>query len=209
MTSLPGSACLTLWFFSLVIFSLGPHGGNSVQATEQSDFPSTLDRPDGRGPIFLMGSFSVGGTKNYDDMAPGFGLTILFRPQAAANFLNFLYRWNSAMVLQADYRRVASDRRLLAADFIVRRYLADMKEDVLGTSYFVGFGLGGAEVTFPVGDSSSSEIWYSYLIEVGSEKSPSENVVFVLKAQWRQYDHQGRDYSGWSVHFGFGIPLPW
>jgi len=191
------------------LLSLGSPGVNPVQAAEQSDFPSALDRPDGRGPIFLLGSISVGGTKNYEAMAPGFGVTILFRPQAAANFLNFLYRWNSAMVLQADYRRVASDRRLLAADFIIRRYLADMKEDVVGTSYFVGLGLGGAEVTFPVGNSSSSEIWYSYLVEIGSEKSPSEGLVFLLKGQWRQYNHAGRDYSGWSIHFGVGITLPW
>ncbi len=183
--------------------------GGSSPAVADSDPMLNIDRPLGRGPIFLLGSMSLGGTKDYESFAPGYGLSIVFRPPAASDFWRFLYRWNTAMVLQADYRRVSADRRLLAADLILRRYFSDMKKQTVGTSYFLGLGLGAAEITFPIGNNSSSDISYTYLVEFGSEKSPSENWVFVLKGQYRYYSHGEWDYSGWSVHFGVGISLPW
>jgi len=178
-------------------------------AAATTELPPNLARSPDRGPIFLMGSAAVGGTPGYDTFNPGFGVSILFRPQAAANFLSFLYRWNTGMIMQVEYRPVAADRRLLAADLIFRRYLANMKDETIGTSYFVGLGIGAAEATYPVGTRSSSEIWWTYLVEFGSERSPSDHWTFVLKGQWRIYDHHTRNYSSWSVHFGIGIPLPW
>ena len=184
-------------------------GGVVPRATATTDLPPNLARAPDRGPIFLMGSAAVGGTPGYDTFSPGFGVSILFRPQAAANFLSFLYRWNTGMIMQAEYRPVAAERRLLAADLIFRRYLGNMKDETVGTAYFVGLGIGAAEVTYPVGSRTSSEIWWTYLVEFGSERSPSDHWAFVLKGQWRIYDHHTRDYSSWSVHFGIGIPLPW
>jgi hypothetical protein len=175
----------------------------------ESELPPTLARPIDRGPIFLLGYLAVGGTPEYESFEPGYGVSILFRPQAAANFLRPLYTWNTGMILQAEYRPVTSDRRLLAADLIFRRYLSDMKREVIGTSYFLGFGVGAAEVTFPVSSRTSSEIWWTYLAEFGSERSPSEGWTFVFKGQWRLYNHHDRDYSSWSVQFGIGFPLPW
>ncbi len=183
--------------------------GSVPWAAAATELPSNLARAPDRGPIFLMGSAAVGGTPGYDTFSPGFGVSILFRPQAAANFLSFLYRWNTGMIMQAEYRPVAAERRLLAADLIFRRYLANMKDETIGTSYFVGLGIGAAEVTYPVASRTSSEIWWTYLVECGSERSPSDHWTFVLKGQWRIYDHHTRDYSSWSVHFGIGIPLPW
>lgn len=171
---------------------------------------SLLDRPLERGAIFLVGTASVGGTKDYDSFQHGYGLTLLFRPLAAADFLGPLYDWNTALVLQAEYRPVASKRRLLAGDLILRRYWRDMRRQARGASFFVGFGAGGAEITFPTsGGASGSDTWYSLIAELGYEHSPRDNWVFVVKGQWRNYQNNNRDYSGWSAHLGIGVPIPW
>jgi hypothetical protein len=171
---------------------------------------STIDRPIGRGPIFLLGTVSLGGTLDYDALQAGYGANILFRPLAASDFLGPLYDWNTAMILQADYRRVAAGRRLLAADFILRRYASDMREQARGAACFVGLGAGAAEVSIPADDGHETyRTWFSYLIELGYEVSPRDNWVISLKGQWRFYSHRRLDYSGWSLQGGLGIPLPW
>jgi len=170
---------------------------------------SSLDRPVQPGPIYLLGSFSVGGAVDYDAFRTGYGLTILFRPNAAADFLRLLYDWNTSILLQASYRTVNDGRRLLAADFIVRHYLCDMRGHGPGAAPFVGLGFGGAEITYPSGGSTACGKWFTYTAEAGYEYSPGEKLVFALKGQWRRYSHDGLDYSGWSAHFGVGIPLPW
>jgi len=181
----------------------------ALPAVAGDELPPTLARSVDRGPIFLLGYMAVGGTPEYESVSAGYGVSILFRPQAAANLMRPLYQWNTGMVLQAEYRPVESDRRLLAGDLIFRRYLANMKDEVIGTSYFLGIGIGAAEITFPSGSQTSSEIWWTYLVEFGSERSPSEGWTFVLKGQWRFYDHNDRNYSSWSAQFGIGFPLPW
>jgi hypothetical protein len=171
---------------------------------------STIGRPLGAGPIFLVGTLSVGGTKKYDLFRQGCGASFIFRPLAAADFLGMLYDWNAAMVLQAEYRSVARDRRLLSGDFLLRFYVDDMRLHAQGASPFVGLGIGGTEITFPnESGASGSETWFSMLMEAGYEASPSAGWVITAKAQWRRYRHNDHDYSGWSAQLGVGIPVPW
>jgi len=171
---------------------------------------TTLDRPPGRGPIFLLGTVSAGGGASYDGLTRGYGGTILFRPAAAADFWGFLYDWNTAMVWQGGYRSVATNSHLLAADLIFRRYRSSMRQRVRISSWFAGLGIGGTEITFPrANGSSSSDTWFSLVAELGYEYSLRENLLAVLKGQWRRFNHEQLNYSGWSLQFGLGIPLPW
>jgi hypothetical protein len=179
-------------------------------AEAAGDPRSSLDRPLGPGPIFILGSVSAGGASGYDDLRLGYGATLLFRPHAAADFFGPLFDWNTAMVLQADYRPVADRRRLLAADFILRRYLRDMRVETGGATLFAGLGVGGAEVTFPAGEhEDGQETWFSYLAEFGYECTPIRGWLLCLKAQLRLYAHNDRDYSNWSTHIALGIPIFW
>ncbi|MFH1841720.1 MAG: hypothetical protein ABIF77_00800 [bacterium] len=191
------------WLDFLPVF---PDCGLAVAAEPHA----TLDRPPGRGPIFLLGTMSVGGGASYDGLTRGYGVTILFRPAAAADFWGFLYDWNTAMVWQGSYRSVAEKSHLLAADLLFRRYRTSLRQRSRGNSWFGGLGIGGTEVTFPRANGSrSSDTWFTLVAELGYEYSPRENLLTVLKGQWRRHRHAQLDYSGWSLHFGLGIPLPW
>jgi hypothetical protein len=187
-----------------------PEDGPLPAAARAGSLPrSGIGRPLGQGPVFLLGTLSVGGTVDYDSFRQGYGATLIFRPLAAADFLGMLYDWNTAMVLQGEYRSVDPDRRLLAADFLLRFYAEDMRGEARGASPFAGLGIGGTEISYPEAGVQRNETWFSLLMEAGYEVSPAENWVLVLKAQWRRYRHDGLDYSGWSAQFGVGIPVPW
>jgi hypothetical protein len=143
-------------------------------------------------------------------MTRGIGGEFIFRPASAADFWGFLYDWNTAMVWQADYRPIAEDRRLLAGDFILRRYLANMRDEARGRSLFIGLGIGVAEITFPASEGSPThDTWWSWVVESGIEMSPSDKWVALCKVQWRHYSHNNWNYSGYSVSVGLGIPVPW
>jgi hypothetical protein len=164
----------------------------------------------GPGPIFVLGTASLGGTLDYDALQAGYGVSLIFRPLAAADLLGPLYDWNMAVALQADFRPVADERRILAADFILRRYICDMRRQARGASGFVGLGVGAAEITYPGSAGGTKyETGFSYLLELGYEANPRDNLVFQIKGQWRLYSHNDHDYSGWSAQFGLGIPIPW
>jgi hypothetical protein len=115
-----------------------------------------------------------------------------------------------ALIVQGDYRSIASDRNLLAADGILRKYFNDMGGPGEGASFFFGLGLGAAKVKFPSGSGETShQKWWTYVAEVGYEYSPKNNLVFILKGQWRHYAHDNLDYSGWTLQLGVGLPVPW
>jgi hypothetical protein len=170
---------------------------------------SGIGRPFERGPIFLLGTASAGGTLEHSMLAPGYGASLLFRPLPASDLLGFLYDWNTGIVMQVDYRRVGSERHLLAADFILRRYVRNMRRDAWAASPFAGIGAGAAKITFPSGGMSDDLTWWTWVVEGGYELSPAEGKVVVLKAQWRLFRHGGEDYSGWEVQLGAGLPVPW
>jgi hypothetical protein len=205
---------LAVWivfFWSLAGGPLhAPADGLLPGAARAGSLPrSGIGRPLGQGPIFLLGTLSVGGTVDYDSFRQGYGATLIFRPLAAADFLGMLYDWNTALVLQGEYRSVDPDRRLLAADFLLRFYAEDMRREARGASPFAGLGIGGTEISYPDAGVQRSETWFSLLMEAGYEVSPAEDWVLCLKAQWRRYRHDDLDYSGWSTQLGVGIPVPW
>jgi hypothetical protein len=168
-----------------------------------------VGRPPGRGAVYLLATASLGGTVAHDPLRPGAGAAILFRPQAADHFLRSLYRWNTGLVLQAEYRKVAADRHLLTAEAILRRYTRDMRDNVARDTSFLGIGGGACEGTGPVPGGSASTIWFSLVAEGGYEWSPAPGWILQAKAQYRLFRHHGLDYSGWSFHGGAGVPLPW
>ena len=170
-----------------------------------------IGRPIGDGPRFLTGHLSINGTNEYGLFFGGFGASIVFRPQAAAEFLDSLYDWNTGLVLQADYQRVdGAGRRILSADIIGRRYLQNMRRHAGVGSSFVGAGLGGSEITIPLdGTTVAFQKWFSYLLEAGYEWKQGPGMVMVLKAQFRRYVHEEQNYSGYALQFHMGIPLPW
>ena len=193
-----------VWLLAVGLAIAAPGLGSAAD-----DDPSGVGRPAELGTVYVTGSISVGGTIDYDLLRAGFGASFIFRPLAAEDFLGFLYRWNTSMVLQADYRPVAEDRRLLAGDFILRRYEHDMRSSAATGSTFWGLGVGAAEATAPADAPTGDTISWTFLLEVGHEWNPSRNLVFFAKCQLRWFDHHGLDYSNWSVHGGAGIPVFW
>jgi len=168
-----------------------------------------IERDLGREPIYLTGSLSLGGSVVHDFMSPGFGVAFVMRPAAADRFLRQLYNWNVGLALQAEYRGIASGRRLLAGEMVLRRYAQDMRSHAALQSTYLGFGFGASEVTFPIEDASASEIWFCLVFEAGHEWTPRPDLLMQVKAQYRFFRHHDLDYSGWSFHGGIGVPIPW
>lgn len=168
----------------------------------------TLDQPvDPR--IFLGLYGQVGGGFHFDQGQPGGGAFLLFRPGAAAGFLDFLYGWNAGLLLQVDYQKLAAHRRIFSGDLVIRHYRRDMRRDENPVSPFVGFGLGASEVLVPSADGNLKDAYWSLLVELGQEWAYRRDNVLFVKAQLRRYDFGGLDYSSWSIQAGGGIPLPW
>ena len=169
---------------------------------------ATLNQPFDA-PIFLGGYGQFGGGFDYDQGQPGYGGIIMFRPGSAANFLPFLYDWNSSLVLQVDYQKVSSTSRILSGDLIIRHYFDDMRDPHTKVSTFVGGGVGGSEVILPPGADKSHDQYWSFLVEFGQEWNYPERCIIFVKGQFRYYNYGGYNFSTWSVQAGFGFPLPW
>jgi len=205
-----------LAWFGAFLLSLAAVG-HGVTPARAAPWPSSeVTRPIEPGPVFVVGSVSLGGTLRYDFFQPGCGASLIFRPNAAADFYRPLYDWNTALVLEGQVRHVSVDRRNFTVAVLLRRYVRDLRGQGAGESPFVAAGVGGGEVTFPVsgGDQASGaaggkQTAFTYLVEAGYELSPTASCVFVIKAQWQVWRHGGRDYSGWALHLGAGIPVPW
>jgi len=186
-----------------------------------------LDRPDRAGPPLITLGPTFGGAPDWAKYRFGFSGAILLRPDAAANLCAPLYYWNTGLVIQGEYRDIAPDRNLLAADLVVRRYFVDGRRRGRSAVLFAGAGGGLALVAYPVtvasGDAEGEEEaedapaetrrgeqrYYSFLAELGYEREVAANVVLIWKAQWRSYIWSSRDYSNWSLHAQIGFPLPW
>jgi hypothetical protein len=169
---------------------------------------STLGQPFDS-PIFLGAYGQLGGTFDFDQGQPGFGAILLFRPGSAVNFLDFLYDWNSSMVLQADYQKVSSDLRILSGDLIIRRYFNDVRVPGTAVSPFVGAGIGASEVTLPPEAGRTFNIDWSWLVEIGQEWEYRTHYLIFIKGQFRHHSSLGYSYAGWTFQAGGGIPLPW
>jgi hypothetical protein len=190
---------------------------------------SALDRPDRPDPVYISAGATLGGSPDWDAGTVGFNASILFRPSRAADFITALYHWNTGLVIDGEWRRLAERRDALTADLIFRKYLSDVSVGG-GAALFAGFGGGLALVSFPVVVSSSTtaaedggdpaapvetkysrgeQRWWSTVVELGYESRPSESVVVTVKARWRSYVKRPYDYSSWTVHALVGIPIPW
>lgn len=171
---------------------------------------SALRRPDTPGAVFVAGHLSVGGTLDHDFLRAGGGASLIFRPNAAADLFSPLYDWNTALVLQGDWRSISRDRRLFGIAMLLRRYVRDRRLEVAGSSPFLGIGLGGAEGTIPSADPAAAGVrsWL-WLGEVGWESSPNASSLFFARLQWHLWRRGELDYSGWSLQFGAGVPIPW
>jgi len=160
-------------------------------------------------PIYLSVYGSIGGGFKFEHGKPGYGGALVFRPGCAANFLDFLYDLNTAMVLQADYQKVAERERILSGDLVLRHYLRDVRDPATDRTPFVGVGIGGSEILLPVADGGGTEKYWSWLLEAGAERTLDRKYLFFVKVQFRRYSHGAYDYSTWSASIGAGIPVPW
>lgn len=165
--------------------------------------------PTADSPIFLAVHGQVGGAFEFDTNQLGGGCDLVFRPGAASNFLPVLYNWNAGLCMQIDYQKVSEDESILSGDFIIRKYLEDMRDPKNTASTFAGLGFGASRVVLPPGSSGAGNKYWSFLAEVGREWTVRETYLFVIKAQYRHYDYSGYNYSNWAFQVGVGIPLPW
>ena len=203
----------------LLIAALSGFSASFVQAG--GVVRSALDRPDRPDPTLIAVGPTLGASFSHEHaLSWGFAGSILFRPAAASEFLGPLYDWNTGLILEGEWRRLAPKRDLLTADVVLRRYAVDMRDGVIGTSLFVGAGGGLALIGYPVttaaADATSSprvtrgeNLLGSLLFEVGYEHRPATNLVLISKVQWRNAIEKPFDYSHWSIHALVGIPVPW
>lgn len=164
--------------------------------------------PAGNGPIFVGGFLQGGGAFAYTDAYLGYGGTLLARPEASADFLPLLYRWNCGAVLQIEQQKLGPDMGLLSADGLLRFYLDDMRDPDAPGSAFVGFGMGATRVDPPRSFRGSTKKYWSLLLEAGREWTWREEYVIWVRAQYRHYDWADLDYRTWTVQVGAGLPWP-
>ncbi|MFO7653699.1 MAG: hypothetical protein R6X25_07720 [Candidatus Krumholzibacteriia bacterium] len=187
-----------------------PVASDDLPASRGSGTLRHVGRPAERHPVHLIGDVSVGSGLAHALVRPGLGAGFLFRPAAADHFLAGLYRRNTALLLQAEYRRMGSDRRLLSADIILRPYLRDARTSGREMVPFVGLGLGAGEGTVrAAGGATRRARGLSVVAEAGLEWRRRDGLLLSARGQVRIFDHEGLDYSGWSFHGALGVPLPW
>ena len=165
--------------------------------------------PSADSPIFLGVHGQIGGAFEFESGVPGYGTELIFRPGAAVDFLSFLYNWNAGICMQIDYQMVSENESILSGDFIIRKYLQDMRDSKTKSSAFAGLGMGASKVVLPPGASGAEYKYWSWLAEAGREWTVKEKYLLWLKAQYRHYDRSGYNYSHWTLQVGAGIPLPW
>jgi hypothetical protein len=200
-----GGLILASWFLA------GTAAGQTPRhyTSERLEPPrSTLGQPFDA-PAFLAVYGQLGGGFKFEQGQLGCGTLLVFRPGQANRFFNFLYDWNSSLVCQIDYQKVAADLRILSGDLIIRRYFQDMRDPATRFAPFLGAGIGASDVVLPPGAGKSRDRYWSGLIEFGQEWNLQGGNLLFVKGQLRYYDHGGYNYSTWSFQVGAGIPVPW
>ncbi len=160
-------------------------------------------------PMFIAVHAQLGGAAEFESGLLGYGAELVFRPGAAVNFLSFLYNWNAGLCMQIDYQNVSENESILSGDFIVRKYLQDMRDPKSSGSTFAGLGVGASRVDLPPGSSGAKNSYWSLVGEVGREWTLNKKYIMWLKGQYRYYDYSGYNYSCWAIQAGVGIPVPW
>lgn len=160
-------------------------------------------------PIFITGHLGFGGGLQHDQFQFNYGGSIIFRPEAAVNFLGFLGNINSAMVLQGDYQKLTPDSRILSGDLIVRHYFTDRGDAGTEVLPFLGVGLGASDVRIIAAEGNATARYWSWLVETGQEWYFKPNVIFVARIQFRHFSYNHVTATTWSVSGALGIPVPW
>ncbi len=182
---------------------------------EQPEVSSRLSLPrshlggDPMGSAFLVGRIGIGGGFSRANDQFGYGGAIVFHPDYARNFLDFLGDWNTGLVLQIDYQEMYTSYRIRSGDFILRKYLGTPQADRNCWLPYVGLGLGISEISFSAGAERGTNIGWAPLLGIGLEGTFKGQYLVEARGQYRQYKRHGYDYINWSVRLGLGIALPW
>jgi len=171
--------------------------------------PQSYLGPSADAHSFLAVHGEIGSAFEFESGKLGYGAELIFRPGSAVNFLSFLYNWNAGLCMQIDYQTVSDNESILSGDFIVRKYLADMRDPKSSAAPFVGLGIGASRVDLPSGSGDAKNSYWSLVGEVGHEWTPAGKYIFWVKGQYRYYNYSGYNYSHWAVQVGVGIPVPW
>ncbi|MBD3222767.1 hypothetical protein GF314_16170 [bacterium] len=175
---------------------------------------SHVQRPHGQGIAYLVVTGGGGQLADGDQPRPGYTISAVLRPHRAADFYHLLYAWNTALVLQVD-KQGGGPARILSGDLILRHYLSDMRANDGGRAFFFGLGAGlsHADWRTPAASAQGSPTVGSadaptFLAEFGLEWNLDPALVLMGKGQYRLYDRDGHDLSGWTLQAGAGLPLP-
>jgi len=193
----------------LLLFLLLIAGQGKADDDVRYDPKSRIQRPYGKGPTYITASAGCGNISDGDQVRPGYSFSWVIRPHRADDFYTGLYAWNTGLVFQID-KQGGGPASIASGDLIIRRYLNDMRPLEGGRAWFLGLGVGISHITWAnqpdVEDGSADN--FSFLGECGMEWNLDPALVLVGKGQYRLYDRGGHNHSGWSLHFGFGMPWP-
>lgn len=169
---------------------------------------SRLGRPEGE-PPFVCAHLALGGAFEHGNGYGGYGVSVVFRPAAAADFLDFLYDWNTGLVLQAEHLGLGDGGRVLSADLLLRRYLAERGLGRTSILPFLGAGPGASSAWPGSGGDAPGLKYWSLVLEGGQEWRYARGHLLVVKGQVRILRQGGVDWTTWSVQAGLGLPFPW
>ncbi len=190
------------------------YGGHVVSAQDLGH-NSRLSLPrshlglDPNSSAFLVGRIGIGGGFSTANNQFGYGGAVIFHPDYASNFLDFLAAWNTGLVLQVDYQEMYTHYRIRSGDLIFRKYLGTLTPTRTCWNPYVGLGLGMSEISFAAGTERGTSIGWAPLLGIGLEGSFKGRYLVEARGQYRQYKRHGFDYINWSVRIGLGLSLPW
>lgn len=189
--------------------TVSAQGGDGRPGARRLSAPaSRLGRPEAE-PPFVCGHLAFGGAFDHGNGQAGYGLSVIFRPPAAADFLDFLYDWNTGLVLQADRLALPGGGRVLSADLILRHYLAERGSGSRSILPFLGAGPGASSAWAGQGGDAPGLKYWSLVVEGGQEWRFARGHLLVVKGQLRILRQGGVDWTTWSVQAGLGLPFPW
>jgi hypothetical protein len=171
---------------------------------------SRLNRSPDEAPV-VFGTLGLGGAFDHDQGQPVVGGGVIFRPAEAAGFLDFLYDWNTGMVLQAERLSLGQGGRTLSADLILRRYRRQGAGAGQGERVAVPFWGGGIGASSADGGQDGGALplkYWSLVGEYGREWRYASGRLLMVKAQLRYFHKGGVDYTAWTVAAGAGVPFP-
>lgn len=171
---------------------------------------SRLNRSPDEAPV-VFGTLGLGGAFDHDQGQPVVGGGVIFRPAEAAGFLDFLYDWNTGMVLQAERLSLGQGGRTLSADLILRRYRRMGAEAGTEDRTVVPFWGGGIGASSADGGTDAGALplkYWSLVAEYGREWRFASGRLLMVKGQLRYFHKGGVDYTAWTVAAGAGVPFP-